>query len=77
MREPELVRRGEIVTVRARGPGFRMTDRGTARDSGCLGKVVVVENPRSRKVFPAIVTGPRTVRPLTADEILITDGKGR
>jgi len=74
---PELVRRGEAVTVLVRSTGFRVTDRAVARQSGTLGDAIEVENPRSRKAYLAVVTGPRTVRPVVYGEVLITDGKGK
>jgi len=74
---PELVKRGEPVTVLVRGTGFRVTDRAVARQSGRLGDAIEVENPRSRKTYLAVVTGPRTVRPVACGEVLITDGKGK
>ncbi len=76
LRNPKLVIRGEAVTVVSKSGFLSITDRGIARGDGVMGGVVQVENLRSSRIFEAVVTGPRTVRPVVADEMVSLGGKG-
>jgi len=61
IRAPLLVRRGEVVTVRARSPGICVRTQARARDDGSLGELVAVESLLERKVYFARVEGVREV----------------
>ncbi|ACL59576.1 flagellar basal body P-ring formation chaperone FlgA [Methylobacterium nodulans] len=58
---PELVQRGETVTILYEGPGVSLALRGQAKEGGPLGAVVAVVNPVSKKVLQATVSGPGRV----------------
>jgi flagella basal body P-ring formation protein FlgA len=57
--EPQLVKRGELVTVVAAGGGIKVKTTARARQDGARGKIVQVETLDSRERFDARVTGPR------------------
>ena len=59
LRTPLLVRRGEIVSVYARGAGIRVRTTARARDEGSLGDCIGVETLNDRKLFFAHVCGIR------------------
>ncbi|AWN38947.1 flagellar basal body P-ring formation chaperone FlgA [Methylobacterium radiodurans] len=54
---PELVARGEMVTILYEAPGITLSMRGIASEPGRLGAVVTVVNAVSKKVLQAIVVG--------------------
>lgn len=58
---PDLVGRGDIVTVVYDGPGVNLSLRAKATDAGALGDTVNVVNPSSKKTLQAVVTGPGRV----------------
>ncbi len=58
LEQPLLVRRGDEVLVKCETSSFEVTVKMRARAAGRLGDVVAVENPSSRKVLSATVTGP-------------------
>ncbi|MCJ2079519.1 flagellar basal body P-ring formation chaperone FlgA [Methylobacterium sp. E-016] len=58
---PELVARGEAVTIVYESPGISLAMRGQATDAGRLGATVNVVNIASKKVLQAIVIGPGRV----------------
>ncbi|WP_245524295.1 flagellar basal body P-ring formation chaperone FlgA [Methylobacterium nonmethylotrophicum] len=58
---PDLVARGEAVTIVYETPGVALALRGQARDGGPLGAVIGVINPVSKKVIQATVIGPGRV----------------
>lgn len=58
---PELVARGDAVTITYEVPGMVLTLRGRANEAGALGDTVAVLNPQSKKILPATVTGPGRV----------------
>ncbi|MCJ2083276.1 flagellar basal body P-ring formation chaperone FlgA [Methylobacterium sp. J-090] len=58
---PDLVLRGEAVTIVFDAPGLALSLRGQANESGRLGAAITVTNPVSKKVLPATVTGPGRV----------------
>ena len=66
LREAMLVKRGDVVTLLARGPAFSVSALGRARDSGCRGDAVVVENLDSKQLVHATVVGTKTVEVVVA-----------
>lgn len=55
---PEIVARGDLVSVSYEVPGVALTMRMTANVAGALGDTITVTNPQSKKVLQAVVTGP-------------------
>ncbi|WP_051362405.1 flagellar basal body P-ring formation chaperone FlgA [Solimonas soli] len=55
------VRRGDAVTLIGRAAGIEVRVEARALADGARGERIQVENARSRRVVPAIVTGPGTV----------------
>ncbi len=58
---PELVRRGERVSIIVNHGGVRVRAEGRARDSGRRGDTVTVESAARRNSFQAVVTGVNEV----------------
>lgn len=58
---PELVGRGDVVTVIYETPGVSLTMRAKASEAGSLGDTVGITNPQSKKVLQAVVVGPGRV----------------
>ncbi|SDA20691.1 flagella basal body P-ring formation protein FlgA [Methylobacterium sp. UNC378MF] len=58
---PELVARGENVTIVYETPSISLSMRGLSNDSGRMGAVVNVVNVASKKVLQATVIGPGRV----------------
>jgi flagella basal body P-ring formation protein FlgA len=54
-----IVRRGDVVTVYARGNGIRVRTTARARTDGGLGEMVTIETMHDRNAFQAKVCGPR------------------
>jgi flagella basal body P-ring formation protein FlgA len=65
IRQPLLVRRGGVITVRAQGAGIRVTTTATAREDGTLGDYVAVESVEGRKRFFVRVIGPQEAEVVT------------
>ena len=61
VRQPLAVRRSEIITVYARGPGVRVRTLARAREDGSLGELIAVETLWDRKVYTARVCGIQEV----------------
>lgn len=59
--QPELVARGDNVTIVYEAIGISLSMRGLANDSGRIGAVVNVVNVASKKVLQATVIGPGRV----------------
>ena len=59
--QPELVGRGDTVTIVYEAPGISLSMRGQATDGGRMGAVVNVVNVASKKVLQATVIGPGRV----------------
>lgn len=55
--KPELVQRGEMVTLHYEVPGITITMRGKALDSGTEGDNVNVLNEQSKRTIQGVVTG--------------------
>ncbi|HVY58788.1 MAG TPA: flagellar basal body P-ring formation chaperone FlgA [Xanthobacteraceae bacterium] len=58
---PQLVQRGEAVTLVYEAPGMRLTMRGQALESGAEGATVNVLNIQSKRTIQGTVTGPGRV----------------
>jgi flagella basal body P-ring formation protein FlgA len=56
---PVLVKRGDSVTVYARGGGIQVRTIARAKENGSLGQPVQVESTDTRKSYDAVVTGTR------------------
>ncbi len=59
IRSLELVKRGQIVTVRAVSGGLVVKTVARAMGDGAAGEVIVVRNERTREQFNVRVTGPQ------------------
>lgn len=58
---PELVARGEVVTMVYEAPGVLLSMRARASEAGALGDTIPVVNPGSKKTVQATVIGPGKV----------------
>jgi flagella basal body P-ring formation protein FlgA len=56
---PVLVKRGDAVTVYARGGGIQVRTVAKARESGSLGQPVQLESLDTHKTYDAVITGTR------------------
>lgn len=59
---PEIVGRGDVVTVTYEVPGLTLTLRGKATEAGALGDFISVTNLTSKRVLQAQIIGPGQVR---------------
>jgi flagellar basal body P-ring formation protein FlgA len=59
--KPELVSRGDTVTLVFESPGVRLTMQAKAIEAGTLGDLVQVLNPQSKRIVQATVDGPGRV----------------
>jgi flagella basal body P-ring formation protein FlgA len=57
VRQPVLVRKGEVVTVYVRAPGVQVRTAARARDTGSQGELISVESLENRQTYLARVTG--------------------
>ncbi|MCE1238285.1 MAG: flagellar basal body P-ring formation chaperone FlgA [Hyphomicrobiales bacterium] len=58
---PQIVARGELVTVVFRTAALRVTGRGQALQAGAVGDLVPVLNPQSKRTLHATVVSPGLV----------------
>ena len=58
---PEIVGRGDVVTVVYQMPGISLAMRAKATEAGALGDTVGLVNPTSKKTLQGIVVGPGRV----------------
>jgi flagella basal body P-ring formation protein FlgA len=58
---PEIVARGDVVTIVYEVPGMTLTLRGRASDGGAQGDTIAVVNPQSKKTLQAQVVAPGKV----------------
>jgi flagellar basal body P-ring formation protein FlgA len=58
---PEIVARGDVVTIVYEVPGMVLTLRGTASAAGAQGDIIAVVNPQSKKILQAQVIAPGKV----------------
>jgi flagella basal body P-ring formation protein FlgA len=59
--KPELVARGDVVTIVYEIPGMVLTLRGRANEAGAQGDMIAVTNPQSKKILQAQVIAPGKV----------------
>jgi flagella basal body P-ring formation protein FlgA len=59
--KPEIVQRGDSVTIVYQAPGVVLTLRGQAQEAGAIGDTVNVLNAESKRVVQATVSGPNRV----------------
>jgi flagellar basal body P-ring formation protein FlgA len=59
--KPEIVQRGETVTIIYQAPGLMLTLRGQAQDAGALGDTIGVLNLESKHVVQGVISGPGRV----------------
>jgi len=57
LRKPLLVKRGEVIRVRARAAGVQVTTTARATEDGSLGDVIMVQSLENREKYPTHVTG--------------------
>ena len=57
IKDPELVRKGDLVTMVAVRGNLRVTAKGIARTGGSMGEIVMVMNPSSRRIVQGKVVG--------------------
>ena len=62
VKRPLAVKRGDFVTVLARGASFLVSTTGKAKGSGAVGDRIAVENLHSEKVVRAVITGDKEVQ---------------
>ncbi len=55
---PEIVQRGQMVTLVFEAPGLTLTLRGKATESGAEGDTVAVLNEQSKRTVQGVVAGP-------------------
>jgi flagellar basal body P-ring formation protein FlgA len=56
--KPEIVTRGDSVTLVYQAPGITLTLRGQAQDSGGLGDSVSVLNLETKRIVQGVISGP-------------------
>lgn len=59
--KPQVVTRGDAVTVIYRTSVLQVSSRGQAQQSGSVGEMISVLNPQSKRTVHAVVTGPGRV----------------
>jgi flagella basal body P-ring formation protein FlgA len=55
---PAVIRAGEVITVLFQAEGVSLALQGKALSAAGVGETLNVENPASKKVIQALVTGP-------------------
>ena len=58
---PEIIARGDIVTIVYEAPGLVLTLRGRANEAGAKGDLITVTNPQSKRILQAQVVAPGKV----------------
>jgi len=65
LRDPILVPKGSLVTIRLETPRMILTAQGRSLEPGAKGDAIRVVNTKSNRVINAVVTEPATVVVLT------------
>lgn len=55
---PKVIKHDEIIAVSFQAEGIRLTLQGKAMGDAAVGDLVQVQNPQSKKMLQAVVTGP-------------------
>lgn len=61
LKAPQIVERGDFVTITYNHAGMRLTAQGKALENGAMGEPIRVANSASSRTIEAIVTGDRAV----------------
>ncbi len=69
LRKPLMVKRGEVIRVRARAAGVQITTTARATEDGAIGDIVMVESLENRQKYPTYVTGSQQVEVYAAGVI--------
>ena len=72
--KPEIVQRGDTVTIVYEAPGMVLTLRGQAQDAGALGDTIGVLNTQSKRVVQGTVTAPGRVTVSAAATRVVDNG---
>ncbi len=64
--KPEIVARGDAVTMVFQAPGIMLTLRGQAQDSGALGDSIGVLNLETKRIVQGVISGPGRVSVVAA-----------
>jgi flagellar basal body P-ring formation protein FlgA len=72
--KPEIVQRGESVTIVYEAPGIVLTLRGQAQDGGALGDTIGVLNTQSKRVVQGTITAPGRVTVSVAATRVVDNG---
>lgn len=59
---PQIIKRGDIVTIQMQLPGLDIQTKGTAMQHGVKNQTIQVRNVNSDKLIEATVVGPNTVK---------------
>jgi flagella basal body P-ring formation protein FlgA len=57
-----IIKRGDKVTVVLDQDGLEISTKGVAKEQGYLGKIIRLENPKSKKEFQGLVLNAKTVK---------------
>jgi flagella basal body P-ring formation protein FlgA len=77
VRQPVLVRKGEVVTVYVRSPGVQVRATARAKDTGSMGELIGVESLENRKTYFARVTGIQEAEVYARAESAVDDQRPR
>lgn len=72
LRKPLLVKRGEVIRVRAQAAGVQVMTTAKATEDGSLGDIILVQSLESREKYPTHVTGLQQVE-VYASGVVATD----
>ncbi|HUG71234.1 MAG TPA: flagellar basal body P-ring formation chaperone FlgA [Pirellulaceae bacterium] len=61
LRKPLLVKRGEVIRVRAQAAGVQVMTTARATEDGSLGDIILVQSLENREKYPTHVTGLQQV----------------
>ncbi|HRX78971.1 MAG: flagellar basal body P-ring formation protein FlgA [Planctomycetaceae bacterium] len=61
LRKPLMVKRGELIRVRARAAGVQVTTTAKAMEDGAMGDIIIVQSLENREQYATHVTGTQQV----------------
>lgn len=73
--KPQVVTRGDAVTLIYRSAVLQVSSRGQAMQSGSVGELIAVLNPQSKRTVHAVVTGPGRVEVSAAPTTVAAAGQ--